>query len=218
MNDKRYRMLGTRSDKELSEKNVDISAREDCNTMSNNLDPFLAAFQIEKQELEEVNHGLKVAFAENLDRSGALDAFRLSFNEELGATYGEGRTDSPSGARYEVSSKFGTESELDIFSIFYTLEKETGRDNRAERASQRKLMLETELAKQPIEDGPSAASKKAKRSEMIEEQRKIKRGEVGVESLMCKPCHQAGNERAPFDEHMPAEVTSSADVDMMMEA
>lgn len=159
--------------KKLGAKNLEISAREDINTMSNNFDPELDALQNEKQNMEKVNHGLKVAFAENMDRSVELDAFRLSFNECLGATWGEVRTDSPSGALYEVSSKSGTLSELDIFSIFYTLEKETGRDDWAKRASQRRLMLEMDLAKQAIEDGDGAASKKDKRSEMIEEQRKM---------------------------------------------
>jgi hypothetical protein len=173
MNDKRYRMLGEDSDKKLGAKNLEISAREDINTMSNNFDPELDALKNEKQKMEKVNHGLKVAFAENMDRSVELDAFRLSFNECLGATWGEVRTDSPSGALYEVSSKPGTVSELDIFSIFYTLEKETGRDDWAKRASQRRLMLEMDLAKQAIEDGDGAASKTDKRSEMIEEQRKM---------------------------------------------
>lgn len=124
-------------------------------------------------KMKKNNQGLKVAFAENMDRSKALDAFRITFKDTLGKTWGEVRTDSPSGAQYEDSSESGTVSELNIFSIFDTLEKETGRDDWAKRVSQRRQMLEMNIAKQAIEDGDGAANKKDKRSEMIEAEAKM---------------------------------------------
>lgn len=87
---------------------------------------------------------LKVAWSENFQRIGELDDFRLGFNKDLGATHGELRTHSPSGALYEVSSKFGKVSEFDIFSIFCT-ETETGRDCGANRPSQSEFVLEEDV-------------------------------------------------------------------------